>query len=890
LKGSLEQAALTGGLHPGASPPATLLYCPIRGPLNVLALAKDGLTATEEARRIDFLKFLLDREYPEKNIAVETLIIKELGESGRNKLRCDVIVYGSPVNEVRDLPLAERLKRAIIVAEIKRDSKKSASAWAHQLEPAMRLLPGMKVMGAYWDDLNRLLFTKHLVSNELEIFQDTLANLPRYGSAYKRKLLTFQDLSPSHNLVGVLFNIANVMRSHGVNDEHTRYRETVKLLLARYCDERESAGARLKPLALQLYSGDDPDFMPRITGAYATAAKRYSRAKTLFDSRRITDLSERTLRDIIKQIQGIDFLSASNETMQQVFMSFVPAVFKKSLDQYFTPIELVKVMVQMVSIGPNDKIADPGMGTADFLTAAAELRANAGDKDILQRIYGMDSDAKAFDLAVVNMILNKDGQSNLSLEDSIERQDHFATEMDVVLCNPPFGEKSIEGRAAVLKHYDLGHEWRQDNATGEWQKTDRILPYQQLGLLFLERCFKLLADKGRLAIILPEGYLCTPMYGYVRQWILKHLRVLALVELPRRTFVKSNADLRSNILVAQKLSSATLKKAVESDYPIYADMVRKIGFKMGKGFSPLYVRDSETGIEIRDQNNSRVPDTDFRRVSIGFDGFTKNTNWNKSASRQFTQVSWDGARVSDILRHPNLDLKPRRIMPRALQNIRNLKDQKHIVLREIADVVEQTMDVVEIYGPSKNWRPVAGMDIRAVEAIVTPSHPTRAWQIAEQKNRSLYLLKDGDIVVGLVRPERRNIGLLLGSGDDIVGIPDGIAVVRVRSEFKKTYPQEWLLASLRSEPCRLQLWTESGGTSYGKLTLDHIKNLLLPVQDQNIILDTATRVTKWAESIRTSAQKWEAVGNSDDRRPIVNSPGFGLIEAENWDLESADDD
>ena len=48
-----------------------LLSCPIRGLLNVTALAKDGLTVTEEARRIDFINFLLTRKYPEQNIAVE---------------------------------------------------------------------------------------------------------------------------------------------------------------------------------------------------------------------------------------------------------------------------------------------------------------------------------------------------------------------------------------------------------------------------------------------------------------------------------------------------------------------------------------------------------------------------------------------------------------------------------------------------------------------------------------------------------------------------------------------------------------------------------------------------------------------------------------------------
>jgi type I restriction enzyme M protein len=42
------------------------------------------------------------------------------------------------------------------------------------------------------------------------------------------------------------------------------------------------------------------------------------------------------------------------------------------------------------------------------------------------------------------------------------------------------------------------------------------------------------------------------------------------------------------------------------------------------------------------------------------------------------------------------------------------------------------------------------------------------------------VLQNDAIVVGLVRPERRNIGLLLDDSIDIVGAPDGIAVVRVK--------------------------------------------------------------------------------------------------------------
>ena len=125
---SPRPTVVPGVLPIGEQPPSgALLHCPIRGPLNVHALAKDGLTATEEARRIDFINFLLDKQYPENHIAVETVIITKLGESGRNKLRCDVIVTEEPVANLEHLDLSERVSRAILVAEIKRDSNKKAS-------------------------------------------------------------------------------------------------------------------------------------------------------------------------------------------------------------------------------------------------------------------------------------------------------------------------------------------------------------------------------------------------------------------------------------------------------------------------------------------------------------------------------------------------------------------------------------------------------------------------------------------------------------------------------------------------------------------------------------------------------------------------------------------
>ena len=196
-----------------------LLHCPVRGKLNASALAKDGLTPTEEARRIDFIKYLLSRRYPKSHIAVETVVLKGLGEKGRNKLRADVIVYDSTVSRVKLLEQNERLNHALLVAEIKRDSSKKKSGISSQLEPAMRQLHGMKVLGAYlgmiqiescspknWSKGEKM-FSWRLTRTISLIYQ----RLGKHPEGWKP--ITVDTLTPPENLVGTLFSLANIIKS-----------------------------------------------------------------------------------------------------------------------------------------------------------------------------------------------------------------------------------------------------------------------------------------------------------------------------------------------------------------------------------------------------------------------------------------------------------------------------------------------------------------------------------------------------------------------------------------------------------------------------------------------------------------------------------------------------
>lgn len=543
-------------------------------------------------------------------------------------------------------------------------------------------------------------------------------------------------------------------------------------------------------------------------------------------------------------------------------MTFVPAVFKKELDQYFTPLTLINCMVEVLRPGINDKVVDPAMGTGDFLTATMQYRFRMQDGSIVSRVYGMDKDPQAYELAIINMILNKDGQTYLNEIDSIANPDIWEEEMGIAMCNPPFGARTVETDPLVLSQYDLGHQWVLDN--GKWVQTGQLLESQQLGILFIERCFKLLVDGGKMGFILPEGYLCTASYGYVRQWILQKFRIIGLVELPRRIFLKSDADLRSNILFA-------IKDQVKSDdYPIHAELVRKVGYKLGKGFFPEALKDSNSGLEMRDASNKPIISTDFARVSNNFNSFM---DMEKNGRLE----EWRGARVSDILNHPQLDMKPRRLSYKALANIRGIVGVDYIRLGDIAEVVDKTVDLQKLFEPHELLHLIEGQDIRAVEGVVVLKDAEKRWKVEQRKTNKVYTVMQGDVIIGLVRPERRNIGLFSHNEcGNVFASPDGVAVVRSRPDSEDQYPVEWLFQALRTEQCRIQFWTESGGTSYGKLTLDQIRNVLIPLPSQDKIQEIADNVRVWSETVAQATEKFHEIWDSCDKVAILNSPLIGL--------------
>ena len=116
-------------------------------------------------------------------------------------------------------------------------------------------------------------------------------------------------------------------------------------------------------------------------------------------------------------------------------------------------------------------------------------------------------------------------------------------------------------------------------------------------ILFIERCVQLLKPgTGRMAIVVPNGILNNPALGYVRQWILENVQVVAVVDMARELFQPKN-DTQTSMVLMRRLDNGERAKAKagELDYETFMAFTEKVG-KDRRG-NPLYRR-NEYGEEI----------------------------------------------------------------------------------------------------------------------------------------------------------------------------------------------------------------------------------------------------------------------------------------------------
>jgi type I restriction enzyme M protein len=216
---------------------------------------------------------------------------------------------------------------------------------------------------------------------------------------------------------------------------------------------------------------------------------------------------------LVRMLRGED-----QSTLDAVFESLVPRVSKSDKGQFFTPRHVVDFVVNMLAPSKRDVVVDPACGSGAFLSSSRARGAKA---------YGCDVDARAVRVARLLALAGAVDPRTVQRADGL-RGEELPT-ADVVATNPPFA-----GRAPA-EGFEVGH----------------LVRTPERDVLFLERALRLLRPGGRLGIVLPYNKASGAAFASLRRWLVQSARVLAIVGLPRETFLPHTGQ-RTFVLFAQK--------------------------------------------------------------------------------------------------------------------------------------------------------------------------------------------------------------------------------------------------------------------------------------------------------------------------------------------------
>lgn len=771
---------------PGAS-----LYCPIRGPLSAKAFAADGLTQTEEKRRIDCIRFLLAKGYPKDHFKVETLLLK-FGAQGRNSFRTDIAILDIPAatvgNDIEDLKDHIR-----IVAEIKRTNENPKSAKQTQVYPAMDFVKDLLAIGIYWDDIEQRLFYKTLIGNKTKIHETTIAVLPTWGQGLGSTGLKKAGLRPAGNLKKLFERIEDILHA-ATPEKDRRFEVILQLLLLKIYDEH----IHTKPsqeMTVQDFTDSpltDVQVKKTFEGILEKAVAYYGKylprpvPKTL-------KVGGAMLRDLSGLLAPVHILGSKRDVVQEFYMYFAPEVYQWDFAQYFTPTEVVDFIVSLVNPQGGDQVKDPACGSGDFLVSAMH-QATANGGNISDAVWGADNSSKAVQISVLNMVLNGDGKSNIREEDSLEEIRHDEEAYSVMLCNPPFGVRILEKRFDILKHFQLGQEWRDDGRG--LQPNGVVLPVQELGILFAELCVRQAGQQGgRIGIILPNGYLGnrTPRYAALREYLLRNCRLVAVVAFPRFTFKKSGADVSASVVVLERRETPLARAAESEDYPFYVGIAESVGWSVSdKRAERIYRKDSMTGDVVLDANNDPTLDADFERILADFanSDVTNLYPWVRGHG-EATGKGWS-VHMDDVLKTATLNIDPKRWCERAVTTRAAVEKMPHFTL---GDVVHPVPTV----GPPKDktalYQYVQIDDV--TDGILTPQW-LRGWNLPD---RAKHRAEQRDIFVGSIWG---SVGKWFVAGGDCSALMVSNGFHRLRLKPGKDDYLIDIVAGLNTELYRIQ--------------------------------------------------------------------------------------
>ncbi len=240
-----------------------------------------------------------------------------------------------------------------------------------------------------------------------------------------------------------------------------------------------------------------------------------------------------------------DLLGAAYEYLIKYFAD---SAGKKG-GEFYTPTEVVRLLVQLTKPEAGNTIYDPTVGSGGFLIQSHQYVEEQGQDPNDLALFGQDSNGTVWAICMMNMILHNITRSTIengdTLADPLILDNGQVRKFDRVLANPPFSQNYSRANMRFPSRF---REWTPE--TGK--KAD---------LMFVQHMLASLKPRGHMATIMPHGVLFrSGKEKLIRELLINDDVIEAVIGLPPGLFY--GTGIPACVLVCNKNKPDTLRDKV----------------------------------------------------------------------------------------------------------------------------------------------------------------------------------------------------------------------------------------------------------------------------------------------------------------------------------------
>jgi len=295
----------------------------------------------------------------------------------------------------------------------------------------------------------------------------------------------------------------------------------------------------------------------------------------------IQEFNKKNLRD-----DNLEFPDLMGAAYEYLIKHFADSAGKKA-GEFYTPNEIVKLLVNILEPGKDAEIYDPTVGSGGMLIECKNyVESRYGSSKNLS-LYGQEKSGTVWGLCKMNMLFHNIYDSKILNGDTLLTPLHYDSErpgelktFDIVIANPPFSQDYSTTNMKFKERFNF------------WMPTK-----DKADFMFVQHMVASLNNAGRMAVVMPHGVLYRGgEEKKFREWLIGRGYLEAIIGLPSALFY--GTGIGACVLVINKAD------AHNRDYVLFINADRE--FKEGKNQNKLRPEDLEK-IAYTYRNKKEIP-------------------------------------------------------------------------------------------------------------------------------------------------------------------------------------------------------------------------------------------------------------------------------------------